>query len=296
MADDRYIPFSYRPAAKGNQGRGAIARAIGRAHAPVIAAGGGALQNPEATAIVATMDPKPTGARAILIDNVVGSLKTAGVWDKLDWFCMFAGHDNQPSRINWVNTSEILAVNGVLGSTITFVADDGWAGSHVSNQAYLSTNTAPDSFTHYVQNSACMGVYYKNTQAANDGNVIGSTTTAKNSMISRLTFPAGEARGNIHGVDSTLIQLVPAPATVSGLVAVDRNSSTLIRLVHNGTEIDTTGSTSATPEATGVIVFLYQNGQAGSSQRISAGWLGASLNDTELTAMTNAIATYMAGI
>ena len=47
------------------------------------------------------MSVQPTNARKALIDALITSLKSAGVWAKLDVLWIPAAHDSQAGRLNW---------------------------------------------------------------------------------------------------------------------------------------------------------------------------------------------------
>jgi hypothetical protein len=96
-------------------------------------AGGYTFTNAEAAALVARFTTPPTNARKALIDNLIGSLKTAGVWSKLDALYLVAAADNQAARRNWVQDLYNL---GAVASP-TFTVDRGYTGDGAAS--YLST-------------------------------------------------------------------------------------------------------------------------------------------------------------
>jgi hypothetical protein len=61
--------------------------------------------NAEATALIARMTIAPNARRKRAIDTLIGALKTAGVWTKLDTFYVMAAHDAASARLNWISTS-----------------------------------------------------------------------------------------------------------------------------------------------------------------------------------------------
>jgi hypothetical protein len=89
--------------------------------------------NAEAEALVARMSTAPNATRKAVIDTLVGSLKTAGVWAELDIFYVLAAHTQQAALLNWVSSSyDATAVNSPA-----FVADRGFTSD--ASTSYLDT-------------------------------------------------------------------------------------------------------------------------------------------------------------
>ena len=118
--------------------------------------------NAEAEALVARFSVQPTNARKALIDDLVGDLKTAGVWSKMDALYVLAAHDSQAARQNWIaDQYNLTAVSGP-----TFTADRGYTPDGAAS--YLDTAFNPTTATtpNLALNSAHMGAWHRTAIAA----------------------------------------------------------------------------------------------------------------------------------
>lgn len=85
---------------------------------------GGSSYGPETTAYIAAMSTPPPADRQDAIDAFISSIKTAGVFAKLD-FLYVAGHDEQASGLNMISPGT--GTDLVRGHVdLVFVADDYW--------------------------------------------------------------------------------------------------------------------------------------------------------------------------
>ena len=76
------------------------------------------------TALVARMTVDPGCPRKLVINNLIVSLKTAGVWAKLDVLYIFAAADQQSALLNW-KSSNYTATYSFPGFTV----DRGFTGN-----------------------------------------------------------------------------------------------------------------------------------------------------------------------
>ena len=56
----------------------------------------------EATALFARFSTDPGTTRKDAINTCIASLKTAGVWSKLDCLYVFAAHNETDAKLNWI--------------------------------------------------------------------------------------------------------------------------------------------------------------------------------------------------
>jgi hypothetical protein len=87
---------------------------------------GGVSFDSDALAAFAAMDVEPSDSRKLLYNDLIVSLKDAGVWSKLTWLCMFAAHDDQAGLVNLINPTLEAAVGTVMP---TFTTDRGFRGA-----------------------------------------------------------------------------------------------------------------------------------------------------------------------
>jgi len=99
----------------------------------------------------------PSPAQQTLQNTLVTDLKTAGVWDKLDVFYVFATDgDSNFATLNWKAPSSHQVTKV---SSPTFTADSGFSGD--GSTAYLDTNfSIANDATNYTQNNASAFTYF----------------------------------------------------------------------------------------------------------------------------------------
>lgn len=108
----------------------------------------------ETQAIVDAMPVPPAFNLQILYNILVGELKDAGIWDKLDLLYILAVGAAGNALINWIDpgTDDLTAVNSPV-----FTANRGYTGDGVTS--YLDTGIAGNALTNFLQNSAIAGIW-----------------------------------------------------------------------------------------------------------------------------------------
>lgn len=108
----------------------------------------------ESMALLTRFTTNATGARVLIIDDTIRALKAAGLWAKLDAFYMLATPAADQALLNWKGTSFTPTPTG----TITFTADQGYAGNGVDGRLDTGFNPATAGGV-YAQDSAHAGIY-----------------------------------------------------------------------------------------------------------------------------------------
>jgi hypothetical protein len=234
----------------------------------------------ETEAIAAAFTTPPTTARKNLMDACVVSLKSAGVWTKLDVLHVDAAADSQAALINWKAPGTF---NGTAVNSPTFTADNGFTGN-ASSYIDTSFNPATAPSPKYIQDSAMFSAW-----SLSDINAGGVIYTIRHPAGWGFLQPrsSGNCVGVINGASGSSSV---ANANGSGLFACDRASSTNITFYRNATSLGSPANTS-TAVSSGSIQFQYTW-----TGIIAAGSIGSSLNSTEQTAFYNALRTYMTGV
>lgn len=153
--------------------------------------------SPQAKALFARFTNQPTQARGALIDNLIISLVSAGVWAKYDAFYILAAADSQAAQLNWVtNTYNLTSVNAP-----TFAVDKGFTPNGTSS--YLDTGFNPVTATSpkFTQNDAYMAAVHLTVlnNAGAVSNDVGNTTSKIIAAVD--TTPSVSAnRALINGV------------------------------------------------------------------------------------------------
>lgn len=125
---------------------------------------------------------RPSYAQCALQDALVGDLKDAGVWSKLDVFYVFATDgDSDFASINWKdpNNYEITEVNSP-----TFTTNKGWSTDGTSSYINTNYNFATDS-NYYTQNDAgiFLGFSEMDTSGYSGDAFCGTLTTSRFTTI-----------------------------------------------------------------------------------------------------------------
>lgn len=243
------------------------------------ASGGGASYSAEATALFARFSTDPGSTRKTAIDTCITSLKSAGVWAKLDALWVFAAHDAQASLLNWVSSSHAMAATG----SPTFTTDRGYT-SDGSN--YLATADTMSSYSLFTQNSAHFSIWESSTSPSSSNQAI--NIGAGNNIYPRYVDDGCYVRVN----DSPESSAIATVVTPNGFTLGNRSSSTARQAYRGGVTLGTYPSTgSAAPENTNLTVF----NQAG-THRASVVSIGGSLDSTEQLALYNALNTLKTAI
>ena len=236
--------------------------------------------NAEAEALVARFTTEPDDARKLLIDNMVGALKSAGVWAKLDALYLMAAADAQAAQRNWIadlfNLSEV--------SAPAFVADRGYTGDGVAS--YVDTGLTPSTGgTKLVLNSMVFGLWSRSAgqQTAPSG------ITAGGSQITVLPRSATDTF-NVRANSATAT--TAANADGIGLYAVNRSGASALELYKNGAQAASAATASLGLPTTSV-AFGGNHLAAFNTIQIAGGFLGQSLSGADHAALYSAMLVYM---
>lgn len=241
--------------------------------------GGG--QESETGVLISSVSTIQTADRISLINSTIRSLKTSGVWDRLDTLWVLAAADTQIARKNWKNpgTFDLSLVNAP-----TFVVDRGYTGDGAASG--LSGPNLATFGGQYRLNDAHLGVWC-GTDVTEAGSDIG---TAGNGFI---RAHVGAATGTVRANDGTSTS-VGFGTTAIGHSLWSRGDAASYVTYKNGAATNNVAvaATAVTSAAIGV-------GFASSSfgtKRIAAGHLGASLTAQQVFDLYTALAAYMVGV
>ena len=172
----------------------------------------------------------PSAAQQILQNTLVTDLKTAGVWDKLDVFYVFATDgDSDFATLNWKAPSshQVTKINSP-----TFTADSGFTGD--GSSSYLDTNFDPSvSGVNYTLNDASISIW-NNTFVLN--NFITGVESSTFNCI-RMSSTSANQRINM-GSSAALTPVANLSDSSKKLRQLNRTSSTNVTAF-----IDTTSTT-----------------------------------------------------
>lgn len=263
-----------------------IGTGIGIGFSQPSGAGGYSFTNSEAAALYDRDNTiAPDDTRKQLIDTLVGDLKTAGVWAKLDILQIFAAASQSASLLNWKGASFAASVGA--GSPV-FVADNGWFVNGIADN--LDLGAAPSGLTQFAQNSAFYGGWMRTPNGvARANSILGTTTTNACTLNARTSTNLIGARINGTTADTSI-----ASTNFYGMTTANRPSSTQIQSGRNGVRGSLQSSTSSAKSAVrfgfGKCNNLFAEGQ------IQAFFAGAALSDAEELALYNGLSAYMTAI
>ena len=244
----------------------------------------------QALALFARMSTEPDTTRKGVINTLISSLISAGVWDKLDALYLLAAHDAQAARLNWKSTS----FNCTAVNSPTFTTDRGYAGD--GSTSYLDTGYAPSTAGGVLTlNSAHLSFWDRTSRAAAVSIEMGSGTVALRTLQLASRFSGNVAIGGIN--DAAF--LTPANSNSSGFFVGNRSGASARQLYRNASSLgnDTQASSSLTPLP---VWILGRNNDgalnAASTDQIAAASIGASLTAQEVTDFYSAMQTYMTAV
>lgn len=250
--------------------------------------GGGSLE-PETSTLLAALSGSYDSARQSAINTLIASLKTNGIWAKLD-VLRIAGLNESDSLINWKTPGTF---NSTAVNSPAFVADRGFTSSSTGTR-YINTNFVPSTAGgNFAANSAHMGVYSR-TNASRLGVDIGvsqATPGRASSIISRFTD------GNFYSRINTGPEQPHSVPNSQGFFLTSRTSSALTTAYRNGSSVgsSTNGAVSlnsiAIFEGTQNVDGTPQN--AYSQRELTVITLGGGLTGTEVANYNTALVTYL---
>ncbi|WP_343711916.1 hypothetical protein [Inquilinus sp.] len=248
----------------------------------------------DAWAVITAMTTRPPYARQTLIKNLVETLKTAGLWTKMDRLFLLAAADSQGSLLNWKNPTLSLTpvTAGSPATAPIFTTDRGWqgTGSGTTVGGYLdSTFNATVGTNQLAQDSAHLAVW----------NHLASTGSGAGTFRE-----AGGGQSLIACKNSTAVLWCQANAAAAdtpsqagdgtGFYAWSRQASANYHAYQDTNDL---GSVSRTSAALVSGTWRILRGGTGySNARVAAACWGAGLSGTEVTALRNALHDYLAAI
>lgn len=244
----------------------------------------------ESSAIFAAFTTPPTTARKALIDACVVSLKTAGVWAKLDALYMFAAADSQAGLINWKNPG---TYNGTAVNSPTFTADHGFVGNGTSS--YVDLNYNPGTAGgHLSQDSASAGIWSLTNSAADCSDLGGSDGSAQ--ILFQINWSDGKFYSDItNNIDSATVV-----ADSLGHNVLSRTASGSYAKYKAGSSIATISSASIGVPNSDMLVGAKKASGGGaiqfSSRQYAAAHLGGGLTAGEVASLYAAQHTYLQAV
>ncbi len=255
----------------------------------IAAAGGYTFINAEAEALVAAFSVDPDDTRKALIDNLVGTLKGAGVWTKIDYLYVMAAHDEQAARINWKDpgTATLTVVNSP-----TFTTDGGFASN--GSTSYLDSGV-PYASLNLSLNDMHVGGRWSGTLPSGGNVLILGRANSNGRYMLADSNVSGHLRLMIRSATAASYEIGSNAGAVGNALATRRGASETEGYT-NGASV---GADTRSPESVGSdsSVIGVSNGlfsTAGVKHQV-AHW-GTQLTDAEASDVSDALDTYFAGL
>jgi hypothetical protein len=222
----------------------------------------------------------PTVSQRLKQSILLNSLKTGGIWTKLDTFVNFATDGSSAfALIDWKRLVQYTAVNSP-----TFTTNQGFTGNGTSS--YISTNfNAVTQGTNYIQDNASRYVYM--FAASGTGALDGKSVASINNMTRASTGNQRINQGTTGLVGGSFDF-----TTTQGMKSIHRTSSTNVELFNGTTQASRTALSAGMNSNS---QFVLRSGSVYGAHTISMYANGASLV-SENTAFVNAFNTYITSI
>ena len=246
----------------------------------------------ESVAYFAAMSVQPDDTRKGLLNTLIATLKTGGVYANLDWLNINAAHDAQAARVNVITPSQVAsAVNAP-----TFTTDRGYTGDGATSYLDTGWNPSTASSPKFVRDSCHMGVWcgtnVQSSAMTDVGNVFAMMNSRNNPNAIRYT-------PQLSGVIGTTY----APTTSVGHSMWQRTTSLLHEVARDGAQVHTGSNASLAVPNSNILICAQNNSTTGtitpanySSRRIQAVHWGAQLTSGQITTLYNALSAYMTAV
>ena len=223
----------------------------------------------DAIALFDRMTVEPDVNRKAAISTLVTSLKSAGIWAKLDALYVLAAHDAQAARLNWVQDAfNLTPVNAPV-----FTVDRGYKGDGVA--AYLESGFNPTvGSPKFSQNSNGFGAW-----CLSDDEAAAGVFTMGSTYFAIEPFGTGKtlfySRNASSGSDST------PHAGTPGLYSSSRDNASTFKMRRNGTTLETKTKASVAPSSETITILKRNGATALSTNQIASVFMSGAMSDQE---------------
>ena len=254
--------------------------------------GGAPVHSPQALAYLARTVGGNEGGNGTNIANLIDGLVSDGVWAKLDALYVLAQQNQTDAQLNLIGTSYSLVQSpGRLGVQPRDVAFTSYVGFGPFVGVNLNTGFDPTSAPspHYTQNNASYGFWAYAVSGSDAYPLMGQSTHDETAIYNN--FGDGNFYGRLNGVSGGV------PSTITkGVFAVDRPDASNVYPYQNGVSAGAIAFASVAMGPNSFKVGGAPSAPSGSSQTLSAAFIGASLGSAGQLALYNRLRTYMTAV
>jgi hypothetical protein len=225
----------------------------------------------------------PSATTLSAINTLFTALKADTTYSAFDELYLLGGQDEQATRINLINPTQVLSING----SPVFTANSGWQGDGVA--AWLQSPMLMSEGMKFQQDNAHFGVWSL-TDIANVNYYDCGTSAANNGRRVNSSDIALRATGNIN---SASVHTGVVTSSLGHLV-LTRSGATATVMYKNGVSIG--ADTDVSTVATDGFFTVLKNRETYSARRLMAAHRGRNLTAGEVTTLYNALNAYKTAI
>lgn len=247
--------------------------------------------NSETDLVVAAYASEPNDTRQALMDDLIGTLKTEGIWAQLDCFYVMAAGEQQGARVNWKDPGTFDLTNE--GSGTTFVNDEGFNtnGSGHLNTGYNLRNSGGQ----YSLDDACAGMWVGHTGTV-AASVFGAYPSGGPGLTMTLRRSGNDWATRLNSSTSWL-EVGLDSGDDQGLFHIQRTASNFWLIYRRGVSLETTTIDSVSQLANETVrIGGIRGGSYAAVNKWRAAYLGGALGTGDNARMNTALATYMTAV
>ena len=228
----------------------------------------------------------PSASQQTLQNTLVADLKTAGVWDKLDLFYVFATDgDSDYATLNWKTPA---SYQGTKVNSPTFTTNGGFAGN--GSSSYLTTNYTPNTdAVNVTSTSMSAGGYEKISPTSTYGSIIG-VDSGSNDVLTASKF-SGDSFYRINDGQTWR----PHSNLGAGFYGLTRSTGNSQAVIGPDNIIHTNNNPVASGMPANGLEILKWSGTVYSNAQLSVVFFGADVT-SELSDFKTAVDNYIAGL
>ncbi len=243
----------------------------------------------ETLALFDRMAVRPDSAHRDAVNGLVRSLKTAGIWAKLDGLYVLASHTQQAALLNWVGDfHNLIAYNSPV-----FTADQGIAGDGAS--AYLQTPSFSGAGKKMAREDEAIGYWVRRgTTNGGIGLVMGTNNAGTGS--NRYITPSNTGLKVSWKMNTTAARSGGAQmSSINNLfISITKDAVSSYEYSNGALDDQLVGAPVDDPRALTTLFFtINRSSTQYSANQISAAFHGRCLSASENAVFYNHLADYM---
>lgn len=239
----------------------------------------------DANNIINNMSPMPNRQIQDSINNLILSIKSSGTYSKLSGlYIMGGGLGAGPSLLNWADGG----ATSLTARNSPSLSLQGYAGNG-TNSDLLGPLWSVIEAAGYAQNDASAGVW-------TGADVVDATfpmATNASGQAFLINGPGVSHLGVIRPNNTTGTSNFHSWFSGKMLTAFSRTAAGTYNLYVNNQKYVTTLASNGVPAGTNHLTFLSAAGTTFSTKTVTAGWVGKSLTDDQISSLVQAVNTYL---